>query len=254
VDEEPVDGLERALRQVLVRTVDRVAGLEADDALPSALGEERAGVGRILVQLGEAGLEPLEDGHGAGEVQVVLRVQLRDPGVVPVGRAEALRGLALLVVVEDLLDLEQGQRPAGLVRERDPVSLGRLGDGEADGQSPGHAVREAHRLDDALVILPAHEARERGQRAGGEHVEVGELARRERDHLERLEVVRALSRALDEDAAVRPDEVIRRDSGHARTSAPTTPSSSSRWRTTCALSSGVCASVSTTMSGLSGSS
>ena len=39
VDQQPVDGLERDLRQVLVRSVDRVARLEADDALPAALGE-----------------------------------------------------------------------------------------------------------------------------------------------------------------------------------------------------------------------
>ena len=41
VDQEAVDGLERALGQVLVRAVDRVAGLEADHALPPALGERR---------------------------------------------------------------------------------------------------------------------------------------------------------------------------------------------------------------------
>ena len=39
VDEQAVDGLERALGQVLVRAVDRVAGLEADDAPPAAVGE-----------------------------------------------------------------------------------------------------------------------------------------------------------------------------------------------------------------------
>ena len=39
MDEEPVGDLERALGQVLVGAVDRVAGLEGDDALPAALGE-----------------------------------------------------------------------------------------------------------------------------------------------------------------------------------------------------------------------
>ena len=57
-----VDGLERALRQVLVRPVDRVTGLEADDPAPAPLREERAGRGGILVQLREGRLEALEDG------------------------------------------------------------------------------------------------------------------------------------------------------------------------------------------------
>src|SRR5690349_7343144 len=39
VDQEAVDGLERDLGQVLVGAVDRVARLEADDALPAALCE-----------------------------------------------------------------------------------------------------------------------------------------------------------------------------------------------------------------------
>ena len=72
MDQQPVHGLERALGQVLVGTVDRVAGLEPDDPLPPALGEERAGVARVLVQLGEGRLRALEDGHGAGDVAVRL--------------------------------------------------------------------------------------------------------------------------------------------------------------------------------------
>jgi hypothetical protein len=45
VDEEAVGDLERALGEVLVRAVDRVAGLEGDDALPAALLE---GLARLL--------------------------------------------------------------------------------------------------------------------------------------------------------------------------------------------------------------
>src|SRR4029450_7031181 len=39
MDEQAVDGLERAFRQVLVRAVDRVAGLAADDPAPATLLE-----------------------------------------------------------------------------------------------------------------------------------------------------------------------------------------------------------------------
>ena len=158
----------------------------------------------ILVQLRELGLEPLEDGDRAGEVRVLLRVEPRDAGMLAVRRPEALLRLALLVVGVDLLDVEHGEPSAALVGERHPVALRRLGDGQADGQRPAQAVRELHRLDDALVVLAAHEAGERGERAGGEHVEVGELARRERDDLERVDVVGARARPLDEHAAVRP--------------------------------------------------
>ena len=65
VDEEPVDDLEGRLRQVLVRAVDRVARLEADDAPPAALVEGPAGVERIERELREQRRQPLEDGHPA---------------------------------------------------------------------------------------------------------------------------------------------------------------------------------------------
>ena len=176
----------------------------------------------------EVGLGPLEDGHRPGEVRGLLRVELRDAGMLAVGRAEALLRLALLVVGEDLLDLEHRERAAALVRERDAVARRRLGHGEADGQRPGQPVGEPHRLDDALVVRLAHEAGQRRERARGEHVQVGQLARGQRDDLERVEVVGALARARStSDAAVRADQLVGRDGAHARTSGPTRPSSSS---------------------------
>ena len=133
MDEEPVDGLERDLRQVLVRAVDRVPGLEPDDALPPALGEDPARLGRIARELGELGPRPLEHGDAPGEVERLLRVEPRDAGMRVVGRAEAVLGLALLVVLEGLLDLEHGDRAAGLVGERDAIAARGGVDGEADG-------------------------------------------------------------------------------------------------------------------------
>ena len=161
-----------------------------------------------LCSSGNAGSCALEHGHRAGDVVVRLAVEPRHAGMSVVGRAEAPLRLALLVVAVDLLDLEDGERPAALVGERDPVSARLVLDGEADGQRPRKAAREAHVLDDALVVGRRHEARERRERARGEHVQVGQLARRERDGLERLDVVRPLARALDELAAVRLDQLI----------------------------------------------
>ena len=46
VHEQPVDDLEGAFLDVLVRTVDRVTGLEPDDRLPPTLRELGSGFGR----------------------------------------------------------------------------------------------------------------------------------------------------------------------------------------------------------------
>ena len=116
---------------------------------------------------------------------------------------------------------------AGLVGERDAVAGRRGVDGEADGKRPRQAAREVHLLDDALVVGLAHEALERRERARGDHVEVGELPRGERDDLERVEIVGRVAGAVDERAAVRRDQTIGRDGRHAVTLAGTRPSSSS---------------------------
>jgi hypothetical protein len=218
MDEQTVDGLERALRQVLVGPVDRVPRLEADHPAPASLGEERARLGGILVQLGEARRRTLEDRDGTADVVVGLRVHPGNArmGVVP--GEEAALGLAGLVVLVDLLDVEDGQRPAGFVRERDPVSLRRQLDGDADGQRPGQPARQMHVLEDAPVVLPAHEPPERRERPGGEHVEVGELPRGEPDRLEALDVLGPLAGALDELAAVRRNELGFGGEAHTLTS------------------------------------
>ena len=82
---------------------------------------------------GNSAVGPLEHGHATGEVERLLRVQPRDAGVRLVGRAEAVLGLVLAVVLVGLLDLEDGQSAAALVGERDAVSARRGVDGEAHG-------------------------------------------------------------------------------------------------------------------------
>ena len=141
MNEEPVDGLERDLREVLVRAVDRIACLEPDDALPPALREDPARLCGIARELGELRCRPLEHGHAAGEVERLLREEPRDARVRLVGRAEAVLGLVLAVVRVGLLDLEDGQSAAALVGERDAVSARRGVDGEAHGQRPRKATR-----------------------------------------------------------------------------------------------------------------
>src|SRR5581483_10515194 len=223
VDEQAVDRLERALRQILVRPVDRVPGLEADDALPAPLGKDPARVARVRV----------------------------------LGRAEAALRLPLLVVLVRLVDVQHREQTPLLVGERHPIAARRRVDGEADGERPRQAAREPHRLDDALVVLAVQEALERRESACREHVQVGHLARGQRQTLERVDAVGALPGAVDELPAVGLDQPggVGRDRHQAATSAAgTSPSTSSCSTTIRALSSGVCVSVSTTISGESGAS
>ena len=168
--------------------------------------------------------------------------------------AEAVLGLPLPVVLVRLLDLEHGDRAAALIGERNPIACGSRVHRQADGKRPRQAALEVHLLDDALVVRLAHEALERRERARGDHVEVGELTRRERDDLERAEIVGRVGGAVDERTAVGSDQAIRRDRGHAVTLAGTNPSSSSFATTNAADSSGSRPSVSTTISGLAGAS
>ena len=107
-----------------------------------------------------------------------------------------------------------------------------------------------HLLDDAVVVGLAHEALERRERAGREHVEIGELARRKGHDLERVEILGCVAGAIDERAAVRRDQTIRRLDRHAVTLAGTRPSCSSAAMTCAADSSGSRPSVSTTISAL----
>src|SRR5206468_2313983 len=96
----------------------------------------------------------------------------------------------------------------------------------------------------------------RRERATGDHVEVGELPRREGDLLQRVDAVGSVTGAVDKLSAVRLDQVLLGDgyARHAATSVPTRPSSSSRVTISRALSSGSCCSVSTTISASSGTS
>src|SRR5919204_260656 len=95
VDQETVDGLEGDLRQVLVRAVDRVAGLEADHPPPAALGERTAGVDRVERELGKRRPEALEDRHATREIERLLPVEVGNTRVRLFGRAEAALGLPL---------------------------------------------------------------------------------------------------------------------------------------------------------------
>src|SRR5207244_3629948 len=158
------------------------------------------------------------------------------------------------VVRVDLLDLEDGERAARLVGQCHLVPARRLIHREADGKRPREAVREPHLLDDALVVLRAHEALERREGAGGEHVQIRQLARREDERLEVLDALGARSAPLEQLPAVRLDQLGADRRAHAVTSARISPRSSRTWRIRVALSAGSSCSDSMRTSGLCGGS
>src|SRR5262249_27259033 len=111
-----------------------------------------------------------------------------------------------------------------------------------------------HVLQHGLVVLAAHEAGQRRQRARREHVEVGQLTRCQRQRFEHLEVVRTVARAVDQLAAVRCDQLRLGGDAHAATAAGSNPCSSSSSKIRCALSPGSSCSDSIRISGDSGAS
>src|SRR3954447_11353546 len=179
VDEEAIGDLEGALRQVLVRSVDRVPGLEGDDALPAALLECLAGLLRREVALHERFLVVGQrvDLVGAGDAARALLEDCGDAGVLLVGRAIDVLCLRLEIALEDLGDVQAAERLVLVAGDLDGVSLGdaEVG-GEGDRDRPVGAVGKGHVLDDALPLLVALRAPERGEASVADHLEVGGLA------------------------------------------------------------------------------
>src|SRR5215210_7909708 len=181
VEEQPVYYLEGALLDVLVRAVHGVTRLETDDALPAFLREDLAQTARLVV----VGRERLrvrvvhEQRHLAAEEYILLAVDGGDAGVLRARSAEDLGGLALLVVGVAVLDDHGREHASRAVGEGDllahPYAVRLfLTYGECDRQAPYETVLEVHRLDDALIVLADHNAREGREDTGGDHLQVGE--------------------------------------------------------------------------------
>ena len=169
-------------------------------------------LGRVERELGELRRRPLEHGHPAGEVHRLLLEEPRDAGMLRVGRAVGELRLALLVVVVDA-PRRRGRRPACRTRRRARPGRPAAAPSTARQTGSAHGRPFASRMSSStrLVVVPAHEALERRERARREHVEVGELARGQRGR------PRATSRssgavagAVDELAAVRLDQAFGR--------------------------------------------
>src|SRR5688572_17154763 len=96
MQEQPIDQLERALLQVFMRTMDRIAGLETDNGLPSPAFEFRARFGGRAMMAGEAAhIAIVEIADRARECVVSDLEQAGDARMVPVRRTIHKLGLAL---------------------------------------------------------------------------------------------------------------------------------------------------------------
>jgi hypothetical protein len=184
VQHEAVRLLERELGEVLVRAVDRVARLEAGDLAPAPLGDRRAQLARREAEARERQvLGQRQHRDAPADERARPGHQVRDAGVGGVVRAVHLARLLERVAREDVLDLDHTPEPAARVverRGRARVQALVVG-GEREGQRPHGAVGEPERVDDARVVGGAQEAFERARRARRDQLEVGLLARVERD-------------------------------------------------------------------------
>ena len=139
----------RALRQLLVAPVHRVARLERDDVRVAERREALAHLPRRQAQLAEVDvLRQAQDAQRPRDAARPPPLHLADERVRRVGLAEDALGLAPAVPREDLLDRQHGQ---DLVLR---VAQGDLGAGRRPGRRParasvtgiGHSVPDARRI------------------------------------------------------------------------------------------------------------
>src|SRR5215218_3094934 len=156
-----------------------VPGLEADDPLPTLLGERSSELRRRVVVAGETPLIwRAQELDLAAKQNVALAVDRGDAGMVGVGRPVDHPGLALLVVAVELPEHHGGHGLPGTVNQGylgallEPSGL-LLVDGYGDGQAPGEAAPQAHILHHALVLVAQHEPFEGAEDPGRDHLQVG---------------------------------------------------------------------------------
>src|SRR5688500_13651943 len=144
VQEQPVDYLQGALLDVLVRAVHGVTGLETDHALPAFLREDLAQAARLVV----VGRERLrvrvvhEQRYLTAQKHVLLAVDGGDARMLRARSAVDLAGLALLVAGVAVFDDHGRENASRLVGEGDllanPYAVCLyLARGECDRQAPG---------------------------------------------------------------------------------------------------------------------
>src|ERR687897_2213182 len=145
VQEQPVDYLQGALLDVLVRAVHGVTGLETDDTLPAFLREDLAQTARLVV----VGRERLrvrvvhEQRYLAAEKYILQAVHGGDAWMLRARSAVDLAGLALLVVGVAVFDDHGRENASRLVGERDLLANPKAREGREDAGGDHLQVRES---------------------------------------------------------------------------------------------------------------
>ncbi len=209
VQQQAVADLQRAPLQVLMRPVDRVAGLEAGDPAPASRGERRPRLRRSQrVPARHAVQRPDHSPDRAGNRQ---GGPTKDPGDTRMGGVAGPKHplrLAQLVTLVHLADLQHTQRATAHVAEREPVAAdpGSVRYSQTHRNRPQQPVRQPHRVRAGLVLGAAHEPCERAVDPGGQRPQISRLRRGEDQRGRALDQLRRLFRVeptVDETAAVR---------------------------------------------------
>ena len=183
VDHQPGGGLKGNLGAKLVRSVDRVAGLEPHHCPPALRPRQRRRLAR-------------RDRKRAGNVELPVRADLgrsRDrilpcpaqplnPGMRLVPRAEDALGVEFLIDRKDLLDVQQARRGVPVLQDQALRSAdARLGgsvDREDDRNTPRLAGGEVHGAADRAGLGTVQEPLDRLVSAFGQQIQVAQLSER----------------------------------------------------------------------------
>ncbi len=168
---------------VFVRPVDRVAGLKADDPLPTELMKYFSRLGRVETVIRKVGRRnPVDHRDFAAQQDVAAVEEILDARMGRVGRAVDPVGFFFLIVIKFFFQMQHGQGRATVIDQSHVLAFFQsrgfgLGHGQRDRDGPGQAVCQPHHVDHGVVIPAAHKAFERTESADRYHVEVGNLAR-----------------------------------------------------------------------------
>ena len=166
MDQQPVDGLERDLGQVLVRAVDRVARLEADDALPAALRRTRPACrpGRTRAP-GTAAPAARRPSPGRRGTSASARRGARRPDARRRSCRKHARPRATCRTRRPPATSSIARTSPRLVASATRSPLGASSTARHTGSAQGRPPAELHVVEHGLVVLAPHEALERRQRA-----------------------------------------------------------------------------------------
>src|SRR5262249_47358363 len=127
MDEQPVERLQRALLDVLVRAMYRLLTLEAHHGAPAELSESRPGVGGVgSVRVEAPGRGPRDQLAGARQQHVAARELIPRARMARVVRAVDEPGLLAAIVGKALFEVEDAERLLPRRDQRNVVALAQL--------------------------------------------------------------------------------------------------------------------------------